>query len=131
MGHHNWETAMSKKTGDAPLSPPTLTKSEAVRRVLAETPDITPSQGALVVKARYGIDVSTNTFSSFKSTFLKPKAVPTPAPSAPVPATAPTTLLPEGAKPLDPVQLLRDVRGLVEKYGAKTVADVAAVLGES
>jgi hypothetical protein len=129
MGHHNWETVMSKKTGDAPLSPPALTKSEAVRRVLAENPDITPSQGALVVKARYGIDVSTNTFSSFKSTFLKPKVAAVPSATAPpVPSPEPTTLLP---KPLDPVQLLRDVRGLVEKYGAKTVADVAAVLGES
>jgi hypothetical protein len=71
---------MSRKTIDTPVSngevatamPPStwsgpISKAEAVRRLMAETPDLKPQEAVIVIKERFGVELAPGHFSSYRS----------------------------------------------------------------
>jgi hypothetical protein len=115
-----------------------VSKMEAVRLALAEGKS-SPKDGAAYIKATFGIDMSPNFFSSYKSKLglgagkrrkkrgrkAKAKAV---APLEVAVAAAPRPKAPprDTAITLD---VIRQVKELVDRHGAETLKKVVGLLG--
>jgi hypothetical protein len=91
---------------------------EAVRRILAEDPEISPADGARAVQAHYGLRMAANTFRAYKSSMKRLAA----NRANPAHLSAPV----DGA---DPLAAARQVKALVEQFGAETVKGLADLFG--
>src|SRR5688572_10070274 len=113
---------MAKKADGAPA----MKKSDAMRAAIAEGHD-KPQAASAFIKEKFGLDVTPQVFSTFKSIENKKNGNKGRRSS-------------RGAKPegnvtgnglvADPADLARNVKKLVEQHGAKAVADMAKVFGE-
>ena len=105
---------------------------EAVRRMLADDPEMKPGDGIEAIKKKYGLEMSPANFSAYKSQTRakagegagkgkgkggRPKAAPTKAPAA-------------GASGADPLEAAQQVKALVGRYGADTVKGLADLFGK-
>lgn len=105
-----------------------MSKKEAVQAAL-KAGKTKPIDGVNWIREKYGIQVTTAMFSSYKSAeggASKSSKIKVPAAAksgaVPVPST-------NGEAP-DPAKLARAVKELVANYGSKAVADMAKVFGE-
>jgi hypothetical protein len=97
-----------------------MTQRAAVKRALAAGKE-TPSEGVAYIKERFGITLTNPTFSTIKCQIKKaahPRAMP-------ISAAARTT---RGAAIT--IDLARQVKELVERYGADSVKELVAVFAE-
>lgn len=118
-----------KAEAEAPASPPpapapaeadeivkSVKKAEAVRQcILAEGWDIQPADGVEWIKAKYGIEINPQHFSSTKSQLRKKEGEPSGKRGRP--ATGATTRTAGGSIS----EAVRAVKELVDKYGADEV----------
>ena len=138
---------MAKTKTDETNEAPAMSKMDAVRAAIRGGAAM-PQAGAAHVKERYGIDISPNVFSSHKTKVMRelaaeagspppepPKqadAVGQDAPKAAAPKAEAKPATPKAAPkpPADsgsPADLARQVKQLVEKYGAGSVREMADV----
>lgn len=105
-------------SGEAPAEAPggTISKMEAVRRTLAAGVE-KPQEGVEYVRREFGLEIPTPVFSSYKSQ-IRAKD------NSSRPRSARGRVSPVG----DPVELARDVKELVQRYGADAVRDMIDVL---
>lgn len=103
--------------------PETITKTEAVRRALADGAD-TPAEGVAYAKEKFGLDITPQQFSTYKS-IAKKKAGGGSAGRGRRSSAAYGNGQAAGS-----AALARDVKRLVETYGADAVTDMAKVFAE-
>ena len=104
---------------------------EAVRRMLADDPEMKQGEGVEAIKKKYGLEMPTANFSAYKSQIKakdregspaqkskggRPKAAPAKAPAA-------------GASGASPLEAAQQVKALVDRYGAETVKGLADLFG--
>jgi hypothetical protein len=120
-----------KEAADTPASPETISKADAIRRMLADGID-NPSMGSAEIKKRFGIEVTPQHFSATKAQFKsregskkgkpgrKPKLegylAPPPKPKAP------------DEQP-DLLAAIEAMKPLVEALGKEKVKRIADLLG--
>jgi hypothetical protein len=113
---------MAKKKDGGP------TKAHAVREALKDGID-TPQDGVAYVKEKFGLDITAQQFSTYKSIEKSNKKKKKGDESGPAPARRSQPLkVPATAS--NPADLARQVKGLVQQYGAAAVSDMVAVFGE-
>ncbi|QEL16924.1 hypothetical protein [Limnoglobus roseus] len=104
----------------------TISKADTVRKAMAAGKD-NPTEGSIYIQAEFGLDVPPQVFSTYK-TIEKKKAEGKPGRAAK--PTEPTAA--PNAKPVkgDAVELVRQVKELVETYGADAVRDMTRVFAD-
>jgi len=104
-----------------------ITKSEAVRRAVAEGVD-KPTDAVAFIKERFGVEISAQHFSSIKSQEAKKAGKPGRRGRKPREAAA-VVATPNGSRVgnRNPAELARQVKQLVESFGAEAVRDMTAV----
>jgi hypothetical protein len=118
---------MAKKAAAA--EPKSTTKTDAVKAAIAAGKDM-PTEGVQWIKETHGIDIDPQHFSAIKSQARK-KAGGPPARRGRKPRTASNgTGLGGGRASASPADLARDVKRLVEQYGAAAVKDMAGVFAD-
>src|SRR5262245_59103956 len=107
----------------------TITKMEAVRRVLAEMgKDAKPAQMQPVIKERFGFDMSTDHIGVYKGTILKnPKKKPSAKPAAaPAPPATPAAPRVDKAGSIDLADI-QATKELVDRVGADRLRALIAL----
>jgi ribosomal protein S24E len=115
--------AEEMKSGES--TPETISKMEAVRRVLAKDADMKPGDGVAAIKKEFGLDISTGNFSAYKSQ-IKAKGKESKPAAAKGRGGRPKVATAE-ASPLDAAQ---QVKALVDRYGTETVKGLAELFGK-
>jgi len=113
---------MARKKADGKM-----TKADAVRASIADGKDM-PADGAAYIKEKFGLDVTPQQFSTYKSIANK-KAGKAPGrrgrkPGAAVAAPA------NGRRGSNPADLARQVKSLIGQFGAVAVSDMVAVFAD-
>lgn len=111
--------ATAEVTATQPQAEP-MSKADAVRKALAAGKEL-PTEGVAYVKAEFGVEVSPAMFSAYKAAEKK-KADRGAAPKA-------TTDGPRVGNG-EAVEFVRQVKGLVEQYGAQAVRDMVKVFDQ-
>jgi len=118
--------AKKKAEDEAPAAAPAekITKSEAVRRAIAEGVD-KPQEAVAFIKERYGVDISAQHFSSIKSQEAKKTGKPGRRSRKPREAVS----TPSGSRVGNgnPVELARQIKKLVDVYGVSSVREMTSV----
>jgi membrane-associated protease RseP (regulator of RpoE activity) len=112
-----------------PTATATISKADAVRAALAEGKD-SPEEGVEFIKTKYGIEMTKPTFSSYKAQDKARKAKAgngKPAPAAPRPKPVAAS---SNGHAGNPAELAREVKALVEKFGAVAVKEMTDVFAE-
>jgi hypothetical protein len=113
---------MAKKKEGGP------TKAHAVREALKEGIEA-PQDGVAYVKEKFGLDITAQQFSTYKSIEKNRKTNKKGDESGPAPARRSQRLkVPAAAS--NPAELARQVKELVQQYGAAAVTDMAAVFAD-
>jgi len=102
-----------------------ITKSEAVRRAVAEGVD-KPTEAVAFIKERFGVEITPQHFSSIKSQEAKKAGKPARRGRKPRDAAAPTPNGPRVGNG-NPVELARQVKKLVDVYGVEAIKEMATV----
>jgi hypothetical protein len=114
---------MAKK---ADADAPKMTKTDAVKAAIAAGKDM-PVEGVQWIKETHGLDIDPQHFSAIKSQARK-KAGAAPGRRGRKPRTASNgSGISSGRASVNPADLARDVKRLVEQYGAAAVKDMAGV----
>lgn len=136
---------MAKKPAETETAVPaaeTVTKTEAVRRAIADGVD-SPAEGAAYIKDKFGLDITNQQFSTYKSIAKKKSGV-APARRGPKPGRKitgvenvlkPREAAPNGhregnGKAVNAADLARAVKQLVSEYGADAVREMTSVFAE-
>ena len=110
---------------------PQISKMDAMRQAIKELGyDATTVRYQKFVTSRCGLDIDTNTVSTYKSSIKREQAkksalIPAPAAPAPAPAAEPTA--PVSGFSLDEIQAVKE---LADKIGAEKVKQLVEVLGK-
>jgi hypothetical protein len=112
---------MARKKADGKM-----TKADAVRAAIADGKDM-PAEGAAHIKEKYGLDVTPQQFSTYKSIANK-KAGRAPGRRGRKAVTAAATS--NGRSGGNPADLARGVKQLIQQFGAAAVSDMLAVLAD-
>lgn len=119
-----------KKPDDAPQEAGngSMTKADAVRAAVAEG-KLKPQDGCAWIKEKFGIDITPQHFSSYKSSEAKKTGAPGRRGRKPREAAA-VVATPNGAPVATggAVDLAKQLKGLVTRYGADEVSGMLAVL---
>jgi hypothetical protein len=103
----------------------TISKMEAVRRLLADDPEMKPGDGIEAVKKRFGLEMSTGNFSAYKSQIRSKgkdgQAAPPKKGGRPKAQAAGAS----SGTAADPYEAAQQVKVLVDKYGADSVKNLA------
>jgi hypothetical protein len=117
------------KKAEAAGNSPSMTKTDAAKAAIAAGKDM-PTEGVQWIKETHGIDIDPQHFSAIKSQARK-KAGGPPARRGRKPRTTPSgSGAGSGRAPVSPADLARDVKRLVEQYGAAAVKDMAGVFAD-
>ena len=118
---------MAKKA--AAEEPKSISKTDAVKAAIAAGKEM-PTEGVQWIKETHGIDIDPQHFSAVKSQARK-KAGSPPAKRGRKPRTAQNGAAVSSSRAsVNPADLARDVKRLVEQYGAAAVKDMAGVFAE-
>lgn len=112
---------MKAKKSDDPTPEPTtdtISKTEAIKRALAAG-HTKPQTAVVWIKEQFGLDVTANVFSTTRYTLGK-RANKTSRP-APVEPTTPA--------PVSGLELVKQVKVLVDRFGASQVKEAASIFG--
>jgi hypothetical protein len=119
---------MAKKA-EAAAGSPSMTKTDAVKAAIAAGKDM-PAEGVQWIKETHGLDIDPQHFSAIKSQARK-KAGGPPARRGRKPRAASNgSGVSSGRASVNPAELARDVKRLVEQYGAAAVKDMAGVFAD-
>jgi hypothetical protein len=112
---------MARKKADG-----TMTKADAVRSAIAAGVD-KPADGAAYVREKFGLDVSPQQFSTYKSIANKKAGK---APGRRGRKAAPPAAPTNGRRGSNPADLARQVKALIGQFGAVAVSDMVAVFAD-
>jgi hypothetical protein len=104
-----------------------MTKADAVRAALADGIS-KPSEGVGYIKSKFGLDVSAQMYSLYKS--KEKKGGGRGNSRTPREGSSWGTLAPGKSGARNPAELARAVKQLVEQYGADAVREMAEVFAE-
>jgi hypothetical protein len=124
---------MAKKEDDE-QAPETISKMEAVRRILGDNPATKPKDGVATIKTQYGLEMSPSNFSAYKSQIRtkaaeRPQASEAPKNKGGRPKGSGKKASAAGVSEADPLEAAQQVKALVERYGAGTVKGLAELFG--
>jgi hypothetical protein len=113
----------------------TMTMVEAVRTCLAEAPDLSPSDAVVRIKERFGMDIDTAVFSTYRCQIRARQEGRQPGQRGKPPATGATIRNPlaavQAVKAVSDkhgIAVMRDVLVLVEGYDVATLVDVLTII---
>jgi hypothetical protein len=98
----------------------TMTKVEAVRTCLAEAPDLSPADAVLRIKERFGMEIETAVFSTYRCQIRARQEGRQPGQRGKPPAT--------GATIRDLLAAVNAVKAVTDKHGMAAVRDVLVLV---
>lgn len=111
---------MARKKADGKM-----TKADAVRAAIADGAD-SPADGVAYIKSKFGIDITPQHFSSYKSQ-QRAKAGKAPGRRGRKPGAV---AVPRATANGNPADLARQIKGLIGQYGAVAVNEMVAVFAD-